>query len=102
MVEQSEESLIRSLSPGELRDLGALVESARHILYRHEENRKLHTLMGELVSMMDESAGSVERLEGTMDEMALSAADSIRRIREAQARLGAVLDIRKASPGAKA
>ena len=78
---------MRRLDDGELVDLGRLVWIAEYISTKHAEKGALGDVTGQLMSIIRNSAESLDVIEDDVQEMLISARASFERIREMHTRM---------------
>ncbi len=78
---------MRRLDDGELVDLGRLVWIAEYISTKHAEKGALGDVTGQLMSIIRNSAESLDVIEDDVQEMLISAQASFERIREMHTRM---------------
>ena len=94
-----EDSRMERLSQEQLQDLDEILRLAHHLLAKHEDKKDLYGMLKEFVDIIDHSAGSIENLDGEIEELVLSAEESISRIRDAQSSVAKKVDFdRPGSP----
>lgn len=82
---------VNAVAPEDLRDFDAVLQAARYLLVKYEDRRELRALLRTLVGVIERSAEGLGGIDDEMGELILSAEDSLRRIREAQAGVGSML-----------
>lgn len=82
---------VNAVAPEDLRDFDAVLQAARYLLVKYEDRRELRALLRTLVGVIERSTEGLGGIDDEMAELVLSAEDSLRRIREAQASVGSML-----------
>ena len=82
---------VNAVAPEDLRDFDAVLQAARYLLVKYEDRRELRALLRTLVGVIERSSEGLGGIDDEMCELVLSAEDSLRRIREAQAGVGSML-----------
>jgi len=75
---------VGKLSSEELDDLSQILNITNFILCKHEDNKELHSMLKELVRMINDSVNSIEILNDQISEQVISAECSIKRIKDLQ------------------
>ena len=89
----SDASRIDRLSEEQLEDLGEILRIADHMLVKYEDKRDIYGLLVEFVGMIRHSAAYIDEIDSDIDELILSAEESIALIRDAQAGLAEKADL---------
>lgn len=77
----SDKKQINQLSLEELQDFNQILRIADYILYKHENKKEVFSLIKEFVDMVSSSVGSMDELNDNINELVISAEDSIKRIK---------------------
>ncbi len=80
----SDKKQINQLSLEELQDFNQILRIADYILYKHENKKEVFSLIKEFVDMVSDSVGSMDELNDNINELVISAEDSIKRIKSLQ------------------
>jgi uncharacterized protein YoxC len=80
----SDKKQINQLSLEELQDLNQILRIADYILYKYENKKEVFSLIKEFVDMVSNSVGSMDVLNDKVNELVISAEDSIKRIKSLQ------------------
>ncbi|MEX0656158.1 MAG: hypothetical protein WD154_01250 [Nitrosopumilaceae archaeon] len=80
----SDKKQIRQLSFEELQDFNQILRIADYILYKYESKKEVFSLIKEFVDMVNNSIGSMDVLNDKVNELVISAEDSIKRIKSLQ------------------
>ncbi|MGI0002768.1 MAG: hypothetical protein ACRD91_00910 [Nitrosopumilaceae archaeon] len=77
----SDKKKINQLSLEELQDFNQILRIADYILYKYEHKKEVFSLIKEFVDMVNSSVGSMDDLNYNINELVISAEDSIKRIK---------------------
>lgn len=77
----SDKKKINQLSLEELQDFNQILRIADYILYKYENKKEVFSLIKEFVDMVNSSVGSMDELNDNINELVISAEDSIKRIK---------------------
>ncbi len=80
----SDKKQINQLSLEDLQDFNQILRIADYILYKHENKKEVFSLIKEFVDMVSNSVGSMDELNDNINELVISAEDSIKRIKSLQ------------------
>ncbi len=84
-LSQSNNSLnpkIDKLSLEELQDLAKIVRLADFMLFKYEDKKETRSILKQFVSIIRDSAESIEEIDDEVSELIISAEDSINKIKE--------------------
>ena len=70
------------LSAEELQDLDKIVGIADFLLHKHSENKEMQSILKYFVSVISDTANSLNDLDDEVSELILSAEDSINKVKE--------------------
>ena len=70
------------LSAEELQDLDKIVGIADFLLHKHSENKEMQSILKYFVSVISDTATSLNDLDDEVSELILSAEDSINKVKE--------------------
>ena len=73
---------IDKLSLEELQDLGKIVRIADFMLFKYEDKKETSSLLKNFVSIIRDSAESIEEIDDEVSELIISAEDSINKLKE--------------------
>ena len=76
-----DESKIEKLTLEELQDLNKILGLANFLLYKYEEKKETRSVLQHFVSIISESAESVEELDDEISELILAAEDSFNKVK---------------------
>ena len=94
-IHESNDSKIERLSQEQLQDLNEILKLADYLLTKHEDKKDFHGLLKEFVNMIQNSAESIDEIDGDIEELVLSAEESISLIRDAQSKVADKVDFDK-------
>ena len=76
------DSKIDKLSIEELQDLSKIVGLADFMMCKYEEKKETQEILGHFVSIIRDSAESIEEVDDEVSELIISSEDSINKIKE--------------------
>ena len=83
------------LSAEELQDLDKIVGIADFLLHKHSENKEMQSMLKYFVSVISDTATSLNDLDDEVSELILSAEDSINKVKEMHTRISDRSDFKK-------
>lgn len=83
----SEEEKIQGLTLEELQDLSKIVGLADFMLQKYEDKKDMHSILGDFVTMIKESAEGIGGLDDEISELILSAEDSLKKVKESHQKI---------------
>ena len=86
---------IDKLSLEELQDLDKIVRIADFILFKYEDKKETSSLLKHFVSIIHDSAESIEEIDDEVSELIISAEDSINKLKEIHTNVSEKYDIEK-------
>ncbi len=86
---------IDKLSLEELQDLDKIVRIADFILFKYEDKKETSSLLKNFVSIIHDSAESIEEIDDEVSELIISAEDSINKLKEIHTNVSEKYDIEK-------
>lgn len=92
---KSIDSKIDKLSIEELQDLSKIVGLADFMLYKYEDKKETKTILEHFVSIIRESAESIEEVDDEVSELIISSEDSINKIKEIHTHVSDKFDFEK-------
>jgi len=81
-LSQSEKTQFDNLSIEELQDLSKISQIANFMLAKYEDKKEVRSILSYFVSIIHESAESIEKVNDEVSELIISAEDSINKIKE--------------------
>jgi len=86
---------IDKLSLEELQDLSKIVHLADFMLFKYEDKKETRSLLKHFVSIIRDSAESIEEIDDEVSELIISAEDSINKIKEIHTNVSEKYDLEK-------
>ena len=86
---------IDKLSLEELQDLDKIVRIADFMLFKYEDKKETSSLLKNFVSIIRDSAESIEEIDDEVSELIISAEDSINKIKEIHTNVSEKYDLKK-------
>ena len=86
---------IDKLSLEELQDLGKIVRIADFMLFKYEDKKETSSLLKNFVSIIRDSAESIEEIDDEVSELIISAEDSINKLKEIHTDVSEKYDLEK-------
>ena len=86
---------IDKLSLEELQDLGKIVRIADFMLFKYEDKKETCSLLKNFVSIIRDSAESIEEIDDEVSELIISAEDSINKLKEIHTNVSEKYDLEK-------
>jgi len=86
---------IDKLSLEELQDLDKIVRIADFILFKYDDKKETSSLLKHFVSIIHDSAESIEEIDDEVSELIISAEDSINKLKEIHTNVSEKYDIEK-------
>jgi hypothetical protein len=86
---------IDKLSLEELQDINKIVGLANFMLYKYEDKKETRSILQHFVSIITESAQSIESLDDEISELILSAEDSINKVKNMHSKISENSDLEK-------
>ena len=86
---------IDKLSLEELQDLDKIVRIADFMLFKYEDKKETSSLLKNFVSIIRDSAESIEEIDDEVSELIISAEDSINKIKEIHTNVSEKYDLEK-------
>lgn len=79
---KSDESQLDKISSEELQDINKILQLADFLLCKYEEKKETHSILEHFVSVIHESAKSIQGLDDEISELIVSAEDSINKVKD--------------------
>ena len=89
------DSKIDKLSLEELQDLKKIVGLAEFMLCKYEDKKETREILGYFVSIIQDSAESIENVDDEVSELIMSSEDSINKIKEVHTNISEKYDFEK-------
>jgi len=91
----SKNTKIDKLSVEELQDLNKIVSLADFLLCKYEDKKETRSILEHFVSIIRESAESIEEIDDEVSELIISAEDSINKVKEVHTNISEKFDFKK-------
>ena len=91
----SDNDKIDKLTLEELQDLNKIVGIADFMLCKYADNKEMRSILKHFVSIISETAGSLDNLDDEISELILSAEDSINKVKNMQSHISDKSDFKK-------
>ena len=79
---KSDDSELDKISLEELQDINKILQLADFMLCKYEEKKETHSILENFVSIIHESAKSIQGVDDEISELIVSAEDSINKIKD--------------------
>jgi len=86
---------IDKLTLEELQDLNKIVGIADFMLCKHADKKEMHSILKHFVSIISDTASSLENLDDEISELIISAEDSINKVKDMQSHISEKSDFKK-------
>ncbi len=86
---------IDKLSVEELQDLNKIVSLADFMLCKYQDKKETRSILEHFVSIIRDSAESIEEIDDEVSEMIISAEDSINKVKEIHTNISEKFDFKK-------
>lgn len=86
---------IDKLTLDELQDINKIVSLASFMLYKYEDKKETRLILQHFVSIITESAQSIESVDDEISELILSAEDSINKVKNMHSKISEKSDLEK-------
>ncbi len=86
---------IDKLSVEELQDLNKIVSLADFMLCKYQDKKETQSILEHFVSIIRESAESIEEIDDEVSELIISAEDSINKVKEIHTNISEKFDFKK-------
>ena len=86
---------IDKLSVEELQDLNKIVSLADFMLCKYQDKKETHSILEHFVSIIRDSAESIEEIDDEVSELIISAEDSINKVKEIHTNISEKFDFKK-------
>ena len=94
-VKRSDEDKFDKLSLEELQDLNKIVGIADFMLCKYAEKKEMGTILNEFVSIISDTAHSLDDLDDEVSELIISAEDSINKVKDMHIHISDESDFKK-------
>ena len=86
---------INKLTLEELQDINKIVRLANFMLFKYEDKKETRLILQHFVSIITESAQSIECIDDEISELILSAEDSINKVKNMHSKISENSDLKK-------
>jgi len=86
---------IDALTLEELQDLNKIVSMADFMLCKYDDKKEMRSILKHFVSIISDSASSLENLDDEISELIISAEDSINKVKDMQSHISQKSDFKK-------
>jgi len=94
-VKPSDDDKINKLTSEELQDLNKIVGIADFMLCKYADKKEIHSILKYFVSIISDTANSLENLDDEVAELIISAEDSINKVKEMHVHISEKSDFKK-------
>ncbi len=94
-VKSSDDNKIDKLTLEELQDLDKIVGIADFMLCKYADKKEMRSILKHFVSIISDTANSLENLDDEISELIISAEDSINKVKEMHAHISEKSDFKK-------
>ena len=91
----SDDDKIDKLTLEELQDLNKIVGIADFMLCKYADNKEMRSILKHFVSIISETANSLDNLDDEISELIISAEDSINKVKDMQSHISDKSDFKK-------
>jgi hypothetical protein len=94
-VKPSDDDKINKLTLEELQDLNKIVGIADFMICKYADKKEIHSILKHFVSIISDTANSLENLDDEISELIISAEDSINKVKEMHVHISEKSDFKK-------
>ena len=94
-AKHSDDNKIDKLTLEELQDLNKIVGIADFMLCKYADKKEIHSILQHFVSIISDTANSLENLDDEVSELIISAEDSINKVKEMHVHISEKSDFKK-------
>ena len=94
-IKSSDDRKIDKLTLEELQDLDKIIGIAGFMLCKYDDKKEMRSILGHFVSIITDTATSMENLDDEISELIISAEDSINKVKEIHAHIIENSDLKK-------
>jgi len=91
----SDDDKIGKLTLEELQDLNKIVGIADFMLCKYADKKEMHSILKHFVSIISDTANSLENLDDELSELIISAEDSINKVKDMHTHISEKSDFKK-------
>ena len=94
-IKSSDNDKIDKLTFEELQDLNKIVGIADFMLCKYADKKEIHSILKHFVSIISDTANSLENLDDELSELIISAEDSINKVKDMHVYISEKSDLKK-------
>ena len=94
-VKPSDDDKINKLTLEELQDLNKIVGIADFMICKYADKKEIHSILKHFVSIISDTANSLENLDDEISELIISAEDSINKVKDMHTHISDKSDFKK-------
>jgi len=94
-IKTPDNTVIDKLSVDELQDLKKIVGIADFMMCKYEDKKEMQSILKHFVSIISETASSLEDLDDEMSELIIAAEDSINKVKDMHSNISEHSDFKK-------
>ena len=94
-VKPSDDDKINKLTLEELQDLNKIVGIADFMICKYADKKEIHSILKHFVSIISDTANSLENLDDELSELIISAEDSINKVKDMHTHISDKSDFKK-------
>ncbi len=94
-VNPSDDNKIDKLTLEELQDLNKIVGIANFMLCKYDDKKEMRSILKHFVSIISDTASSLDNLDDEISELIISAEDSINKVKEMQSHISDKTNFKK-------
>ena len=94
-VKPSDDDKINKLTLEELQDLNKIVGIADFMICKYADKKEMHSILKHFVSIISDTANSLENLDDELSELIISAEDSINKVKDMHTHISDKSDFKK-------
>jgi hypothetical protein len=94
-IKSSDDNKIDKLTLDELQDLNKIVGIADFMLCKYADKKEIHSILKHFVSIISDTANSLENLDDEVSELIISAEDSINKVKDMHSHISEKSDFKK-------
>jgi len=94
-IKSSDNDKIDKLTLEELQDLNKIVGIADFMLCKYADKKEIHSILKHFVSIISDTANSLENLDDELSELIISAEDSINKVKDMHVYISEKSDLKK-------
>jgi hypothetical protein len=94
-IKSSDDTKIDKLTLDELQDLNKIVGIADFMLCKYDDKKEIRSILKHFVSIISDTANSLENLDDEVSELIISAEDSINKVKDMHSHISEKSDFKK-------